>query len=194
MRCAERACAALAVALLAAGCGPRGGAGSTASPAPGGTPSAAPSATAVPVHVHGFGTERKPSVLSETKGGRRIYVIRAIQFEGDIGGGSADGAAVLQQPHITFIDRSGARTVADAPKATVKQRDKSVFMTGGVHARTAEGAVMTCDTLRYDGDSERFRGEGHVRLTGPSGLELDGEHLEGDVRLHDVRVTSGGAT
>lgn len=129
-------------------------------------------------------------MLTGRKRGRRIYVIRSLAFEADRSG-AADGSAVLQEPHITFVDRSGAVTVADAPKATVKQRDNSVFMTGGVHARTAEGAVLTCDTLRYDAGTERFRGEGHVAVTGPNGDQLSGDHLDGDVRLHDARVTSG---
>jgi LPS export ABC transporter protein LptC len=175
---------AVALALLAAGCGPHG------APAPSGSPGSVPKATPVPVHVRGFGTKENPSVLTGTKKGRRIYVIRSTAFEGDIAG-STDGTAVLQETHISFFDRSGAVTIAEAPKATVKQRDKSVFMTGGVHARTADGAVLTCDTLRYDAGTERFRGEGHVAVTGPNGDQLGGDHLDGDVRLRDARVTSG---
>ena len=189
MRARSGAAAVWAAGLLAAGCGPHGAPVSTSSPAA--SPTAAASATPVPVHVHGFGTKQNPSVLTGRKQGRRIYVIRALAFEGDIAG-SADGSAVLQEPHITFVDRSGATTIADAPKATVKQRDNTVFMTGGVHARTAEGAVLTCDTLRYDARSERFHGEGHIVVTGPNGAQLTGDHLDGDVRLHDARVTSGG--
>ena len=189
MRARNAAAAAWAAAMLIAGCGPHGAPVSTSSPAV--SPSAAPSGTPVPVHVHGFGTKANPSVLTGRKQGRRIYVIRALAFEGDIAG-SANGSAVLQDPHITFVDRSGAATIADAPKATVKQRDNTVFMTGGVHARTAEGAVLTCDTLRYDAGTERFHGEGHVVVSGPNGMQLTGDHLDGDVRLHDARVTSGG--
>jgi LPS export ABC transporter protein LptC len=187
--CALLACAC---ALLAAGCGPHGAPGPAAR-APGASPTAAPSATAVPVHVHGFGTKDNPSVLTGRKNGRRIYMIRALAFEGD-SAGSADSTAVLHEPHITFVDRSGAATLVDAPKATVKQRDNTVFMTGGVHARTADGAVLTCDTLRYEARTERFHGEGHVTVTGPNGDQLTGDHLDGDVRLRDARVTSGAAS
>jgi len=187
MRCSKLgapAAAALLACILAAGCG------APSSNGPGAAGSPGPTATPVPVHVRGFGTKEKPSVLTGTKKGRRIYVIRSTSFEGDIAG-SADGNAVLQETHITFVDRSGAVTIAEAPKATVKQRDKSVFMTGGVRARTMEGAVLTCDTLRYDAGTERFRGEGHVVVTGPGGDRLGGDHLDGDVRLRDARVTSG---
>ncbi|HEV2739911.1 MAG TPA: LPS export ABC transporter periplasmic protein LptC [Candidatus Elarobacter sp.] len=190
MRARSAAAAMWAAGLLAAGCAPHGAPVSTTS-SPAASPTAAAAATPVPVHVHGFGTKQNPSVLTGRKQGRRIYVIRALAFEGDIAG-SADGSAVLQEPHITFVDRSGANTIADAPKATVKQRDNTVFMTGGVHARTAEGAVLTCDTLRYDARGERFHGEGHIVVTGPNGTQLTGDHLDGDVRLHDARVTSGG--
>ena len=155
------------------------------------TPAPAASQSPVPVHVRGEGTATKPSILTGTKSNRRLYTIRALVFEGDVSG-SEDGVATLQQPHVTFVDKSGSVTVADAPKAVVKQRSNSIDMTGGVHARTAEGGILTCDDLRYDARTERFHGKGHVVVTSPSGLQLSGDHLDGDVRLHDVKVTSGG--
>ena len=179
---------ALLLALTAAGCARHAPASSGSTPA---AVTGRGSATPVPVHVRGIGTATTPTVLSETVHGRRIYTIRAMLFEGDIVG-SQQGTALLQQPHVTFIDKSGSATVADAPKATVSQRDKSVLMTGGVRARTQEGSILTCDTLRYDTETERFDGEGHVVLRGQNGAVLEGDHLDGDVRLHDVRVTSGG--
>jgi lipopolysaccharide assembly outer membrane protein LptD (OstA) len=51
--------------------------------------------------------------------------------------------------------------------------------------------VLACDTLTYNGDTERFHGEGHVHLIAPNGLELSGQHLDGDVKLQDVTVTGG---
>ena len=178
----------LACALLA-GCG--GGATQTAQ-TPAATQSAAPESTAatpVPVHVRGEGTASSPTVMTQTnRAGRKIYTIRALEFEGDTSGGR-NGSAVLQQPHITFVDKDGSVTIADAPKATVKQADNSVLMTGGVHARAADGGILTCDRLRYDAHTEQFHGDGHVVLTGTNGLTLTGDTIAGDVRLHQVRVS-----
>ncbi|BDE04742.1 hypothetical protein WPS_00180 [Vulcanimicrobium alpinum] len=177
----------LLLLAVAAGCAPKAPA-----PAPGGgSPAPTATATPVPVHVVGAGKPGQPAVLSETKANRKIYTIRAVQFEGDALG--TNGVGRLDHPHITFYDKTGSVTVADAPKATVKQRDKSIDMTGGVHARTAEGGVLTCDSLRYDAGTERLLGTGHVVLTSPDGLRLSGDRLDGDVRLHDARVTSGSA-
>ncbi|MGD0052941.1 MAG: LPS export ABC transporter periplasmic protein LptC [Vulcanimicrobiaceae bacterium] len=181
---------AASLALLAgAGCGSQT-AGPDASPSPSpSVGSAAPAETPapVPVHIVGRGSALKQNIITETKQGRTIYTIRTLMFEGDLAG----GVGVLQQPHVTFVDKSGAVTIADAPKATIDQHDKSIVMMGGVHARTQDGAVLTCDTLRYDSDRERLYGEGHVVLTGPNGLTLVGDHMDGDVRLRDVKVTSG---
>jgi LPS export ABC transporter protein LptC len=177
--------AAVVAALLLAGCGGHGSAQPTPSP----TPFVPVTPTPVPVHVHGIGDARTPTVLTETKNNRRRFTVLALSMEGNLIG--TDGIGVFSHPHVTFVDKSGSITIADAPKATVKQRDNSIDMTGGVHARTADGGVLTCDDLRYDANRERMYGEGHVVLTGPNGLELRGDHLDGDVRLHDVRVTSG---
>ena len=179
--------AGVAGLIFLAGCAGR----APAPPSGQAAPAATGTATPVPVHVVGQGNALTPAVMTWSKANRKVYTIRALSFVGNAVGGT-NGSAVLDRPHITFIDRSGSSTVADAPKATVKQRDNSIDMMGGVRARTAEGGILTCDNFRYDATTERLHGEGHVVLTGPNGLQLSGDHLDGDVRLHDVKVWSGG--
>src|ERR1700722_6049290 len=120
---------------------------------------------------------------------RVIYTLRADSFIADTTAGrTGTGSGTFVEPHITFVDRSGVRTIADAPKAVLTSADKSVFMTGGVHARSQDGNVLSCDRLRYDGTSERIHGDGHVVMTTPNGLILVGDEIDGDARLADVRV------
>ena len=181
---------AAALALLAAGCAPHAPSGSAASPAPAGSsaPSPAPSATQVPIHVETHGGSGQYVKLVETLHGRKIYTILALS-EDIQRNGTNEAIGQLEQPHITFVDKSGVTTIADAPKAHVTERDKTVVMTGGVHAHTSSGSVLSCDTLTYNANTERFRGEGNVRLTAPNGLALGGQHLDGDVKLQNVKVT-----
>jgi LPS export ABC transporter protein LptC len=184
------------VAGLAAGCAH--GPAPSASPAPatsGAGPAAAkpaPSAseTAVPIRVVTQGGSGKYVTIVQSVRGRKVYTVRALSSVAQRGP-SGDTVATLEQPHVTFVDRAGASTVADAPKAQVTERDKSVVMTGGVRATTSGGNVLTCDELTYNGSTERLRGEGHVKLSSPNGFELGGDHLAGDVRLQDVKITSG---
>jgi lipopolysaccharide assembly outer membrane protein LptD (OstA) len=177
-------------ALLAACAHAPGPAGAPASAPPGGPTSApGPSATLVPLHVTSSGTSGQYTILSEMKRQRTIYIVRATSFVADTAAGrSAGGSGTFVDPHITFVDRSGARTIADAPKAVLTSADKSVYMTGGVHARSQDGNVLSCDRLRYDGTSERIHGDGHVVMTTPAGLILVGDEMDGDARLADVRV------
>ena len=153
------------------------------------TPVPAPTATLLPLHVTSSGRAGQFTVLSETKRHRTIYTIRANAFAADTAAGHDEtGSGVFDQPHITFVDRTGARTIADAPKAVLTSADKSVLMTGGVHARSQDGTVLSCDRLRYDGTSERIHGDGHVVMTTPNGLTLVGDEIDGDARLANVRV------
>jgi LPS export ABC transporter protein LptC len=169
----------LLLAVLLAACDHPAAAPTAAPSAP-----AAPTPTPVPLHVTSSGTNGQFTTLSEMKQHRTIYVVRAASFAADVPTGS--GAFV--DPHITFIDRDGARTVADAPKAVLTSADKSVLMTGGVHARSQDGNVLSCDRLRYDGTSERIHGDGNVVMTTPSGMVLVGDEVDGDARLANVRV------
>jgi LPS export ABC transporter protein LptC len=148
-----------------------------------------PTPTLVPLHVTSSGGAGQQTVLSEMKNNRTIYVVRARSFVADTASGQAtSGSGSFEQPQITFVDRSGARTVADAPEAVLTGADKSVLMTGGVHARSQDGNVLSCDRLRYDGTTERIHGDGHVVVTTPSGLTLVGDEVDGDSRLDNVRV------
>ncbi|GAC1571450.1 MAG: hypothetical protein NVS3B7_01600 [Candidatus Elarobacter sp.] len=165
-------------------------------PAPAPAPTAAPpsaraSATAVPIHIETRGGDGQYVTIVETIRGHKAYTIRALS--GSLQrNGTNQAVGDLEQPHVTFIDRAGATTIADAPKARVAERDKSVVMSGGVRARTSTGTVLTCDTLTYLGATERFNGRGHVLLQSPSGADtvsIAGDRIDGDVKLQDVKIT-----
>ncbi|MBV8579137.1 MAG: LPS export ABC transporter periplasmic protein LptC [Candidatus Eremiobacteraeota bacterium] len=159
-----------------------------ASPAPTARPVPSASATQVPLHIETHGGNGQYVTIVETNHGRKVYTIRALSGTMQRTG-TNEATGDLEQPHITFVDRGGTTTIADAPKAHVAERDKTVVMTGGVHAVTSGGSVLRCDTLTYFGNTERFHGEGNVNLTAPNGLELNGRYLDGDVKLQDVNVT-----
>ena len=170
------------VALLAA-CAHAG------APAGGGGATPAPTPTPLPLHLTSNGASGQYTTLTEMKHQRTIFIVRANSFVADTAAGhTATGSGSFDQPHITFIDRSGARTIADAPKAVLTSADKSVLMTGGVHARSQDGNVLSCDRLRYDGTTERIHGDGNVVLTTPQGLSLVGDEIDGDAKLENVRV------
>jgi len=182
--------AGLAGAILAGCGGPP--AATTPSPTPAASSTPAAAGTAEPVHIEtNSNGDRYITVVQRVNDGttnhtRIAYRLRALSSQADIVGPQT--LVRFEQPHITFVDRQGKRLIADSPQAKITESDKSVLMGGGVHARAADGSVLTCDTLRYDGRTEKLHGQGHVVLSGPSGLTLTGEYLEGDVRLDDVRV------
>jgi hypothetical protein len=188
----------LAVAL---GCVP---AGCTRAPQAASAPSPSPAATAAGTSVPITITSRAQgnryvtltqSVLDHGRQ-RRQYDIRALSQEAVR---TADGstAATLEQPHIVFRSADGKTLVANAPRATVTTRTKDVFMSGGVHAQTDSGTVLTCRTLRYDGRTERLHGDGDVHVIMPSPDDshwhMDGDRIDANVRLDQVRITTGNA-
>jgi LPS export ABC transporter protein LptC len=177
-----------AVLVLLAGCAH----GPAAAPAPSPSPrhvATGATSTPLPVHVTSVGNGGSSTILTEMKQGRTLYTVRAASFDADSAdnaGGTGNGSFV--DPEITFFARDGGRTVTEAPKAVLTGADKSVLMTGGVRARSQDGNVLHCDRLRYDGQTERVHGDGHVRLQTPSGLVLVGDTLDADARLRNVLV------
>jgi hypothetical protein len=186
--------AALGLALVCAtACGRQPAAGPASSPAPAApaaSSAASPSASPIPIHVETHSRNGEYVTIVETSHRRKVYTIRALSGEMQRSG-TSEATGDLEQPHVTFIDKTGAKTIADAPKAHSSERDKSVVMTGGVHARTSAGILLTCDTLRYDANTERLHGAGNVQLHAPNGVDMAGDDIDGDVKLQDVKITRG---
>jgi hypothetical protein len=182
---ALRAVPFLLAAALAA-CGGPSHPQAASSPSPPAAPPSTPAA--VPIRIVTRGGDGQYTDIVQSVKGRRVYMIRALSSSSERTG-AGSGIVMLEEPHVTFIDKTGAKTFADAPKAHLTERDNNVVMTGGVHARTSSGSVMTCDVLTYNGKTERLHGDGNVHLYGPNGLEMDGNHVDGDVRLQEVKIT-----
>jgi hypothetical protein len=176
----------LAAAALAACARNRPAAGSAASPV------AVAAPTDVPIHVESMGNVSDEQTVVTHGRRRQLYEILALS---DVGDRSANGdeRVTFDQAHITFHAADGTRLVADAPRATVEDRTKTVLMSGGVRARTQDGAILTCSTLHYDGRTERLHGEGDVRLTSAQGFVFTGDRFDGNVRLDRIHMTRGNA-
>jgi len=175
---------ALALLLVAAGCTGSGGSRAASTPAPA---VRRPAFTAPPVRVVNKRVGSKYIYLTEQKKNRVVYVLRA-DSNTSIRLAEGAGRSDFVRPHVTFY--SGPRTiVADAPKATVEERDRSVLMSGGVVARTEKGMTLNSDTLSYDDATERLHGEGNVVVTTPQGEELRGDHLDYDMRTSEMHVS-----
>lgn len=176
-----------ALGLLAA-CG-------RSSPAPSSSVSPAPSltaapathapATAVPIRLRGGRVGSRYIYVTKQKGNRRVYILRADSESGQYLGADT-GRSDFVNPHVTFYGSSGVPLVADAPAGTAVERDKTVRMSGGVHAKTGDGRSLTSDTLTYHDDTETVYGDGNVVMTTPTGERLAGDHAIWNLRTGQI--------
>jgi LPS export ABC transporter protein LptC len=180
-----RSAALLAFAALGAlaACGRAGDA--TAPPSPSPVPTAI---AATPLDFHSKRVGSKYIYVTEQKHNRRIYILRADEQRAEYFGENT-GRSDFTNPHVIFYDVQGRTLTADAPAGTVFERDKTVVMSGGVHARTSDVKTLTCDTLHYNDVTGRLLGIGNVVLTSPLGEQLRGERLDADVRLSKLVMT-----
>jgi len=105
---------------------------------------------------------------------------------------ASDGTAVatFTRPHVTFVSPDGRVVVADSPKAVAHDRDKSVVMTGGVHAKTSDNKVLTCTTLTYDEIHAQILCVGNVVLTDTkTNQSATGETLQTDPGFEHVTLS-----
>ncbi|MBC5802835.1 MAG: LPS export ABC transporter periplasmic protein LptC [Candidatus Eremiobacteraeota bacterium] len=103
--------------------------------------------------------------------------------------GSDTGRSDFVNPHVTFFGKGDQRLMADAPSGTAVEKDKTIVMTGGVRARTADGKTLHSDTLRYDDQTDMLYGNGNVVVTSPSGDRLQGDQLRWNLRTGHMDFT-----
>ena len=139
----------------------------TTQPAPSSSPTAtpAPIGTGEPVTLISRGTSTEPArYMVRNPSGQVVYDVRSSKVVYDR---ASDGTseATFTRPHVVFVARDGRVVVADSPKAVAHDKDKSVVMTGGVRAKTADGKILTCTTLTYDEPNAQIHCVGNVVLT-----------------------------
>ncbi len=146
--------------------------------------------TSIPIHFNANRVGSKYVYFTKQKQNRKVYVLRADSETGQYTGQDT-GRTTFVNPHVIFYGQAGKRLVADAPTGTVVERDKTVRMTGGVRATSADGLTLRSDTLRYDDQNDTVHGEGNVVVTTPQGEQLQGETL--DWNLRDGAIAVNGA-
>lgn len=188
---------ALAAAVTVAGCGGHDAGSGAPSPSPAAvragasaTPSPAAAPTSPPVNFHGERVGSRYVYVTKQDGPRKAYALRADSVNG-VYNGASTGRSNFTNPHVVFYGESGKQLTADAPAGTVVEKDKTVLMTGGVHARSGDGMTLDSDTLRYDDASQTVHGTGNVLVTFPTGETLRGETV--DWNLRDGRINVAGA-
>jgi hypothetical protein len=129
--------------------------------------------------------------LTEQKRNRVVYVLRA-DSNTSVRLSQGSGRSDFVNPHVTFHGSGKSAVVADAPRAHVEERDRSVLMTGGVYARNNEGMTIRSDTMRYDDAAETLHGEGNVLITTRQGEQLRGRQFDYDLRSTEMHVTGDG--
>ena len=146
--------------------------------------------TAFPIGFNAHRVGNKYVYFTKQKQHRKVYVLRADSENGQYTGKDT-GRTTFVNPHVIFYGQAGKRLVADAPTGTVIEREKTVRMTGGVRATSADGLTLRSDTLRYDDQNDMVHGEGNVVVTTPQGEQLQGETL--DWNLRDGAIAVNGA-
>jgi len=194
-RALVRGFAAFAIVSAAAGCSGRP---QPVQIGPPGTPSPAAASSALATKAPGKRTPitfeaphfgDKYIYLSESKRNRTMYLLRA-DSENGVYFGENTGQSTFVNPHITFYGTGGKRVVADSPKGLAVERLKTVWMTGGVRALSADGVRLTSDSMLYDGVTETIHAQGRVVMDSPQGSELRGNTL--DWNLHSGTVDVAG--
>ncbi|HEY1728541.1 MAG TPA: LPS export ABC transporter periplasmic protein LptC [Candidatus Baltobacteraceae bacterium] len=201
---ARVACAGLICAFVTA-CAPKPPPQTASSPSVGPSPSPtsvttpAPTASPTPlasvsndepVRAISRGTSREPArYIVRNPHGQVMYDVRSSTVVYDR---ASDGTAVatFTTPHVTFASPDGRVVIADSPKAVAHDRDKSVVMTGGVHAKTSDSKVLTCTTLTYDELHAQILCVGNVVLTDTkTNQSATGETLQTDPGFEHVTLS-----
>jgi LPS export ABC transporter protein LptC len=155
------------------GCNPKPPARVAVSPSPSPT-------QGVSLRITGHGTAAQPvRFIYSGKNNRKRYQLIARSFE-SIG---PQGSALFSFNivHVIFYGRSGAKLIADAPRAQMNQTTDVVDLLGGVRAHNQSGMTLRCDELTYNKKTGLVYGKGHVVITSPNGFNGTGNRFISNV-------------
>ncbi|HXW77785.1 MAG TPA: LPS export ABC transporter periplasmic protein LptC [Candidatus Eremiobacteraceae bacterium] len=172
---------AAALALLLTGC-----AGGRQAPSP--VPSPTQSATSSPAstyHFIGRGTATQPVKLVDLVAGQPVYVLKST----DVVYSTNIAKGVFRDDAIYFYRQGRVRLHLVAPVANVDMKTYDFVLSGGVHAVSAQGIILDCDTLRYSGRTQLLTASGHVRATDAQGDVLTGDKAVADLDLQQIHMT-----
>lgn len=158
--------------------GPSGGA-----PSPGASSSALP-----PITVRSHGNAREPVRSIYQQGNRKIYELVANSTESTMPSKN-QFRGVFLKTHITFYLPDGSTLVGQAPVTVVDRSAQTVTMQNGVHGRTTDGVVLTCNQLVYSQATGQLHGTGNVHIVKSSeGLSMTGGSFTSDLKLTQVHM------
>ena len=151
---------------------------------------ASPAAQTQPITAISRGTGNQPArYIVRNPQGKIIYDVRSIKV---VYNRATDGTseATFTKPDVIFHDKTGHTMIAQAPQAVAHDKDKSVTMSGGVHAKTDDGKILTCDTLTYDAKNEQIHGAGNVVLTDTkTNQAASGQSLQSDLSFEHLTLS-----
>lgn len=184
---AARALCLLAGLAACSGPAPKGAPATPAAAASAALPTKAPG-NRIPITFVAPRTADKYIYLTKQRRNRKVYVLRADAEKGQYFGENT-GRSSFVNPHITFYGSEGKQVVADAPFGLVVEREKTVRMSGGVHARSQDGVTLTSDRMLYDDARGTIHAEGNVVMDSPQGSELRGSALDWNLASGAVDVS-----
>lgn len=182
----KRAWGLAAVAALSAACTPhpaQQSAQATATPAP----SASATAGLPPITVRSKGNAQQPVRIVQQQGNRKIYELIARSTESTMQSQS-DFRGTFSDTHVTFYGTDGTKLVGSAPVTAIDKAKQTVAMRGGVHAKTSDGIVLTCDQLEYNRGTGKLHGTGNVHIVSSQGYTLSGSSFTSDLKLTQVHM------
>lgn len=151
------------------------------------TPSPAPTGSGLPpLVIKGSGSSKQPVRVLYTKNNRTEYELQALAYQSN--GAQGSSTAVFTSAKLHFYGKDGSSMSASAPKAVVDERGNTVTLSGGVHATTANGETLDCDTLVYNRATQMIHGQGHVVATDAQGLHATSNSIDSDLSLTHTRM------
>ena len=180
-------------ALLGAGCTKKPNDAPKASV----SPSAAPSATPLPIAAVVSGMQ---TTLFNSAG---EIVAKISAKEGATATTASDGTlrpeglGLLKGGEAILYQKNKPTAIMNADTMEADRKTKTVVGTGNVRVRSLQkdaqnnASAIRADTMTWRHDDNTIKGNGHVRITNGPEVEVPGDFFEADTVLRTFRITSG---
>lgn len=121
--------------------------------------------------------------ISEEKDGRKIWDLTAEVIEVD----PDTKNMTLKKIDGVFYQEDGKTVSLKAPTAFYDTKSRDLAISGGVQAKTNDGATFAAEQVFWQGEQEIFYGEGNVQAEKDDTV-LSGDRIETDAGMKKIKV------
>lgn len=123
------------------------------------------------------------NTMTEERDGKKKWDLAAEKIEIE----NSTKRVFITKPKVTYYQADGSRLEFVSEQAVITGENRDLQFIGNVQAVSSAGGTFSCDETLWQGQTEQFTAQGHVKMTRDDTVAT-ADRAEGDKKLDKVTL------